>query len=318
MGKYPIGSGEAAMNRRRRVAAIVNRAAGAGENHSVEGTRSAIETAFADQGIDAEIAILESSEIVEHAIRARNRASRGEIDAVVVGGGDGTIRSVAHVLAGTGLPLAILPLGTMNHFAKDLDIPVDLSAAMRVLAGFCERSVDLGEVNGEVFVNNSSIGIYPNMVVDRERRRADEGWAKWTAMLFAILRTFRRFPRMRLVLDADEVEMARRTPCVFVANNEYDMNFLSLGRKQLDEGSLYLYVAKPQTPFAFLWFVIRAGLGFAIRRRDLDLIRVREATIRSGANRLLVALDGEVRAMSTPLRYRVRPAALRVIVPAPG
>jgi hypothetical protein len=97
-------------------------------------------------------------------------AKRGEIDAVVVGGGDGSVRTVASVLADTGVPLGVLPLGTLNHFARDLGIPLDVEAAAETIAKGDVRVVDLAKANGEIFINNASIGIYPYLVIARERQ----------------------------------------------------------------------------------------------------------------------------------------------------
>jgi diacylglycerol kinase family enzyme len=91
------------------------------------------------------------------------------------------------VLTGTGVPLGILPLGTLNHFAQDLDIPSDIEGAVDVISAACARQVDVAEVNGHVFINNSSIGIYPFLVLNRERRRRNEGRAKWIATGLAVL-----------------------------------------------------------------------------------------------------------------------------------
>ena len=126
--------------------------------------------------------------------RSGRSQKRGETDAIVVGGGDGSIRTLASVLAGTDVPLGVLPLGTLNHFAKDLGIPLQVEEAAAIIAAGRTRVVDLAEVNGETFINNSSIGIYPYMVIDRERRRARHKLAKWMAMVPAFFRMLRHFP----------------------------------------------------------------------------------------------------------------------------
>jgi len=154
-----------------RVAVLLNQAAGTivcGDGRSLGET---IEAAFAKRGVAATLEFLPGTELKAHAERAMEQAKTNSIDAVVVGGGDGSIASVAGVLADTEIPLGILPLGTLNHFAKDLGIPLQVEQAADVIADGFVRSVDLGEVNGESFINNSSIGIYPYLVVDRERLR---------------------------------------------------------------------------------------------------------------------------------------------------
>jgi diacylglycerol kinase family enzyme len=295
---------------RRRVAAIVNAGAGTVETAATTGER--IADLGAGRGLTIHVETVEGVEIEAAARRALAEARAGNLDIIAVGGGDGTIRTVASVLADTGVPLAILPLGTLNHFAKDLGIPGDLQAAVALIAEGEVRPVDAGEVNGRLFINNSSIGLYPYMVADRERRRAEVGMSKRAAMLLAALRVARRFPRRRLLVRTESVARPYRTACLFVGNNEYDMRFASLGRTQLDGGRLHLYITKPVTALAFLWFALKAGLG--LKLPELDHWQAASAEILSRASRLPVALDGEIEMLFPPLAYRLRPGALQVIV----
>jgi diacylglycerol kinase family enzyme len=298
--------------RRRRVLAIVN----AGAGTVVVGGR-AIEEAIAEIGANSGLAItvepVDGDSIERAARRGLEAARDGRFDVIAVGGGDGTIRGAATLFADTGVPLAILPLGTLNHFARDVGIPGDLAAAVGLIATGEVRAVDAGEVNGLLFINNSSIGIYPYMVADRERRRARTGQSKWSAMVLAAIRVARRFPHRRLSVRTGGREKPYRTACLFVGNNEYDMKFASLGRRHLDGGRLHVYVTRPVTPLAFLWFALKAGLG--LRLPELDRWQVESAEITTATSRLPVALDGEVEMLSPPLHYRTRPGALRIIVP---
>ena len=247
---------------------------------------------------------------------ALKSAKAGEIDAIVVGGGDGSIRTVAGVLAGSGVPLGILPLGTLNHFAKDLGIPLNLGEAAEVIAKGVQRAVDLAEVNGETFINNSSIGIYPYMVLDRERRRSHHKLAKWMAMVPALFRAARHFPRRRLALSAEGWTRPYRTPCLLIGNNEYGLEFPALGRRHhLDQGRLSVYVVKQRRAWGLFWMVWRMAFGKVSQARDVESFRLKDLEVRSKTSRLPVALDGEVEFMHPPLHYRTRPGALRVIVP---
>ena len=159
------------------------------------------------------------------------------------------------------------------------------------------------------------------MVIERERRRAHHRLAKWIAMVPAFFRMLRHFPRRRLRISAEDFARPYRTPCLFVGNNEYGMDLFTFGRRhRLDTGRLWFYVVKPRTPLEFFWMVCRLCFGHLDQTRDLDTFELTEAEINAKASRLPVALDGEVEIMPTPLRYRSRPRALRVIVPeaAPG
>lgn len=301
-----------------RVCVLLNAGGGSLQGADLAAEQARLARLFAARGLEAAIEVLEGNAILGRAREALERARRGELTAVVVGGGDGTLSGVAGVLAGTGVPLGILPLGTLNHFAKDLGVPIEIEAAADVIAAGNRRRVDIGEVNGEVFINNSSVGFYPHMVLERERRQS-EGWSKWPAMAIAFLRMMRRFPRRRLLICAEGDVAPCRTPFVFVGNNAYGTGLTTLGtRAHLDGGELCLYVARHRGPLGFIRLAFRAALGRLDEAREFDTWHLPAAEIRSRTSRLLVARDGEVQMMRTPLRYRIRPAALEVFAPEPS
>lgn len=236
-------------------------------------------------------------------------------DAVAVGGGDGSVNAAASALAGTKVPLGVLPLGTFNHFAKDLGIPMDLEAAADIIAHGRMASVDLGEVNGKVFVNNSSLGLYPHLVVARERAQR-HGIAKWAAAGVASLAMLWRLPRHRVRVHAEGWHETRRTPCLFIGNNPYDLDvFGSAKRSRLDSGMLYLCLVARPSRLALFKLALRALLGRLEAEQDLIQTQLPEATIVTRRRTIHVALDGESVLLESPLRYRIRPRALRVIVP---
>jgi diacylglycerol kinase family enzyme len=210
----------------------------------------------------------------------------------------------------------VLPLGTLNHFAKDLNIPLELGAAVdNIVAGAVSR-VDVGEVNGRVFLNNSSIGLYPQMVLRRDLQRK-HGRPKWIAFLSALFRTIKQYAAFRVYVTADGRRFTRRTPILFVGNNEYQIEGRSLGaRRCLDTGRLCLYVLHNTGPWGLFKFASRALIRRAWRVSDFDALQAVEIDVETKRKRLRVALDGEVRDMDTPLRYRIRSGALKIIVPA--
>jgi YegS/Rv2252/BmrU family lipid kinase len=299
-----------------KVIVVVNAAAGSTKSSDVEGLDSLLASTFERRGIEAELRFVEGDQIAATAKQALADAAEGAVDAIVVGGGDGTIRTVAAVFAGSGFAIGVLPLGTLNHFAKDLGIPADIAAAVDVIAAGHVRPVDLGSVNDAFFVNNSSIGMYPNMVIDRELQQKRGGLGKWSAMTLSLLRAIRRFRFRRLTICAEGTTALYRTPLLFVGNNEYDMNLLSLGRrKQLDVGKLYVYVTRSQTRLEFILLGLRAIFGGGRSAPNLDMLAVHSLEVRSSKRRILVALDGEVETMRTPLRYVAQPGALQVFAP---
>jgi diacylglycerol kinase family enzyme len=252
-------------------------------------------------------------ELVELAREAVSNGAR----AVVAGGGDGTVSAVASLLAGTEKPLGVLPLGTLNHFAKDLGVPLDLLGAARTCSEGRVARVDAAEVNGRIFVNNSSLGLYPRIVRRREKLRERLGSGKWAAFLRAAFAILRRYPFMRVRLKADGREVVRETPFVFIGNNEYLTESFHVGaRARLDAGCLSLYVAHRTGRLGLLRLAVRALFGRLAEAKDFDALRAQEIRVETHRpKRLHVAADGEVVVMTTPLNYRALPGALRVIVP---
>ncbi len=249
------------------------------------------------------------------AIAAATREAIGDyFSAVAIGGGDGTVGAAAGALAGTGIPLGVLPLGTLNHFAKDLGLPADLPGAARVVNSGRHRTVDLGEVNGRIFVNNSALGFYPRAV--RERQEHQHRLGKWLAMGLALLRLLWRFPRERLAVAADEARVSRPTPIFFVGNNRYETGLPpTWNRPALDRGELWVVLAPPGSRPHLLKLAAKAVLGRLEPQRDLDSFVTAAVRIDSPRPRLHVALDGEVCTLAPPLFYRTRPGALRVLAP---
>jgi diacylglycerol kinase family enzyme len=295
--------------------ALVNVMAGAIRSRSVAEVSERLRAAFAKHGISAEMHLVGGGELAGWAKSAAEKVAKGEADAVIAGGGDGTVRTIAAALIGSGIPLGILPFGTLNHFARDLGIPIYLSQAVETISTARVRTVDAGCVNGRVFVNNASIGAYPYLVLDRERRRKS-GLKKGAAMLFAGFKLLRFFPLRRLRLRVEGQSEIFRTPCLFVGNNKYRLEFFSLGRRErLDGGELWIYVAKQQTRLSLLWFTFRALVGLTQAERDLRIFAVKSAEIDSRRRRLNIAMDGEVEWLRPPLKFRIRPASLRVYAP---
>jgi diacylglycerol kinase family enzyme len=294
---------------------LLNSSAGTAAGKKRDDLRAALEAAFRKHAISASFEFVPGTGFRAAAQRAVKSAIAGEIDAIVAGGGDGTIHAVASAVAGTDIPLGIIPLGTLNHLAKDLGIPLAAEDAVAVISGGAHRSIDVGEVNGEIFTNNSSIGIYPYIVLDRDRRRKRQGLSKWPAMILAGLRALWNLPLRRLRIRAQDWQEACRSPCVFIGNNEYHLKGTSFGsRERLDGGELCLFVARQQSRLALLWLAVRCVAG-PVGQRDLRTVAATAVEVTSRRKRLLVAVDGEIRWMQTPLLFRTRPAALRVLAP---
>jgi diacylglycerol kinase family enzyme len=270
---------------------------------------------FAARGLAAEVTVAQDGD--ELARAARQALGRG-VETVVAGGGDGTMNAVAAHLVGTAATLGVLPLGTLNHFARDLRIPCGLDAAIRCVADGQAMRVDVGRVNDRVFLNNSSIGLYPAMVELRDRRQHERGWGKWQATVWASLQTLRSYPYVKVDVELDGTPRHRRTPFVFVGNNSYHLNGtgLDLGtRERLDGGELSLYLAPRSGRADVLLLPLQAWLGRLHRSRTFEAHRATQLRVDAPVPRLRVATDGETCLLETPLHYRIEPQALRVLAP---
>jgi YegS/Rv2252/BmrU family lipid kinase len=309
MGRAPTATtGCQRMNRR--TLAIINSASGSvNDKDAAERVRDLLQARELNWQVCAARDGEELSSLAES-------AAKSDADVVVAGGGDGTLNAVASRLAGTAKIFGVLPLGTLNHFAKDLNIPLELGAAVDNIAAGNTTAVDVGEVNGQIFLNNSSIGLYPRVVVQRDAQRK-YGRPKWLALISALFRALQQYVAFRVYVTADGKRFTRRTPILFVGNNEYQIEGRSLGaRRCLDSGRLCLYVLHNTGPWGLLKFACRALFRRAWRIKDFDALQARDVAVQIKGKKTRVAFDGEVAVMETPLRYRIREAALKVIVPA--
>jgi diacylglycerol kinase family enzyme len=291
---------------------LLNEKSGACASAMAAVNAGTIAAALAEAGIDAEVRCVPG---VDLQLEAKT-AGASDVDAVIAGGGDGTISAVAAALAGTETPLGVIPAGTLNHFAKDLGLPLDLVAAAQVIAAGRTARIDVGTVNSRVFINNSSLGVYARALVDRDATRSRWGWGKWPAMALAAARAFWRSPLLRVRLDTTEDSVSRKTPLVFVGNNRYRLDLFKVGaRDRLDGGELSLYVANVSTRWGMLKTIVRAALGQLEQDRDFENTYTKSVWIEARRKRRHVAIDGEVVRMAPPYHYRIWPGALRVFVP---
>jgi diacylglycerol kinase family enzyme len=292
------------------VPVIIN--AGAGNPH-VANRSQTLSALFLAGGVNADIRLARTGTEIETLIRA---AVAEHPRMLVVAGGDGTISTAAGALAGTEIVLGVLPFGTLNHFAKDLGIPLDLEASVQNIVENNVIAVDVGEVNGRIFINNSSLGLYPDIVRDRERQQTRLGRGKWRSFLWAWVAVLRRFPFLTVRIEVECTKRDFVTPLVFIGNNEYKMEGFEIGvRESLERGVLSVYIVKRAGRGALVRLSLAALLGRLQQARDFEALTATEFVIDTRHHHVLVAADGEVQRMKSPLHYRARPRSLRVIVP---
>ena len=290
------------------ICCILNERAGRAE----PGMPARVSSAFARHGLKPEF--LHTSRAGSISQLAR-RAVEGNYEIIVSVGGDGTANAIANVLVGSQVRLGILPLGTLNHFARDLKIPFELDAAVETIVNGGTKAVDVGEVNGVTFLNNSSVGLYPAIIRLREGlQRA--GYAKWLALIRASIAILVRFRILKLELSSkSEPPGQYRTALLFVGNNKYDMTLTTLGKRAtLDQGRLW--VMMPAALGRWRLFATALALIFTGEKpADLVSFESEALVVSSKRTRLKVAADGEILQLRSPLKYRIRPKSLLVIVP---
>ena len=245
-------------------------------------------------------------------LEVRRAVQRGDA-LVVAAGGDGTINAVVAQLVGSHTALGVLPIGTLNHFAKDAGIPADLPKAVEVLSSGRDQLVDTGEVNGQTFVNNSSIGLYPSLV---QRRQQYGQLKKPLATLLAALELLRWRRSLPVSLTIGPEMHTLRTPFIFVGNNDYQIGRSAfIGRNSLNSGTLCAYVIHQTGIWGLLRIAVRTLFGAGQSDRSLDEYGGSEIEARIPRPTVEVAYDGEVRAMQPPIVWRSRPGSLKVRLP---
>jgi diacylglycerol kinase family enzyme len=268
---------------------------------------------FAQRGISVDIfSTRQGRSIVDLA----NGAAQKNYDIIVAGGGDGTVSSVASVLVSyPKIRLGVLPLGTLNHFARDLNIPSNVSQAVDVICAGNSEAVDMGCVNDTYFVNNTSVGLYPAIVKLRENLQG-AGYGKWWAAVLASIRILSRFRRLELEVQLmDKAVVRRKTAMLFVGNNAYQTAAGDLGtRLSIQRGMLWINMSTSSTRLGLFMSVANLVLS---RGPTTDTLIFEASSLRVNSRKklLTVASDGEVLRLKPPLNYHILPKALTVIVP---
>ncbi|MGD0025738.1 MAG: diacylglycerol kinase family protein [Xanthobacteraceae bacterium] len=283
-----------------------------GHSVHVEEAKTHIAHIAREFGAEAEVIVTKRGYDISSLV-ARALADRPQT--VVAGGGDGTVNAVAGKLAGTVTALGVIPMGTLNHFAKDIGLPLNIEAAVRNLFTGKIAHVDVGEVNDRVFVNNSGVGFYPHFVRQREEQER-RGHVKQVTFMLALRSIVRRYFRLRIKLHLDQIEALEHvTPFLFVGNNRYQTSGLEIGtRSTLDSGRLWVCTAPSHGRRNFVGVALRTLLG-GDADEELNAFETEEIWVEPGTARVNVSIDGEVSVMDAPLHYKIRPRALSVLVP---
>lgn len=231
---------------------------------------------------------------------------------IIAAGGDGTVRTVASYMIGKHLPLGIIPLGTFNHLAKDLGYPDNLDECVNIIKNGHIKPIDVGQVNDYIFLNNSSIGLYPKAV--RYRRKIPL-FVKWIKTTLALALMLKNFPLYTVKFRANNKEGQIQTPLIFISNNLYKLNLLDFTKREtLNEGRLYLYINHAYTRAKFLTLIIYFFLFRTKKFLGLfEIMPVEHCELTFSKHKIDVAVDGEVITLNSPLIYRIISQQLLII-----
>ena len=286
---------------------------------------AALERALVSAGRAHRLWRVSGSSALRAAAREAVEAARAAQGVVVAAGGDGTVNLVVDAALGKSCPVGVLPQGTFNFFARTHGIPDDVDGAIRVLLDGSVRHVQVGLVNEHVFLVNASLGLYPQLIEDREAYyQSQAGRNRITALWAGLGTLLREHRQLRLQLEKDGGSLhTLRTPTVFVGNNRLQLERIGIAEAaDVDAGRLAVMALRPVGTWEMLGLLLRGALG---RLGDADQVlsfSAEELTVRParryGMARAKVAIDGEIAWVKTPLRFRVAPQRLPLVAPPPA
>lgn len=276
-----------------------------------ESTADKIESGLKKYSINPEIFLVD-----KHNFKSIiDKIYESNVDLIVGAGGDGTINSAAELCIKKNIPLGVIPLGTFNHFAKDLNIPLELEDSLKTIGQKNIHLIDVGKINDNIFLNNSSIGLYPKAVKKRDQEIEKLGGKKYWAMWRAMLRIFKKFPIIEANIASKEKQMSCKTPFIFVGNNRYKMDLFNLGsRERINEGKLNIYYPNTSDKYSVFKFLLSALFNRLDQEKDFTTLESESIIVDIKKRKIEVAYDGEVVSMSPPLKYEILQKKLKVFL----
>jgi diacylglycerol kinase family enzyme len=295
--------------------AVINAESGSVSGISADELCAEVKNRLSQVGIEATVRCEPPDGLSE----AMDQAGDSEAEVLVVGGGDGTVRHAARTAMEGEMALAVVPMGTMNIFARDLGLPMDWREAMDALGDADQQAVDTGQLNGMTFLCQSSIGLVPRLAEQREKVRSDSWLWSLLAMPRRIRQVWSTVRKKHLALDIDEKSVATKTWMAVVTNNLPDKPLaLMPQRTRLDQGVLAVHWAKVKTRLGLFWLVLSYVLNAMGINPQVQVQLGRQVNIQGYDGKLKIDLDGEIMELKPPLHYEIRPRSLRVLVPRAG
>jgi diacylglycerol kinase family enzyme len=290
------------------------------------GTREAIESTLKSAGRTGELIYCQPGELPLASARAAKQAL-AERSAIVAVGGDGTINAVAQAAHAVGCPIGVIPRGTFNYFARTHHLPLDVAEATAQMLTAQPIPVQVGAINEQVFLVNASVGLYPQLLEDREAWKSRFGRNRMVALGAAFATLMRTHNRLKLRIELGGVTRELRTLTLFVGNNRLQLEQVGVaehaaGAAPPESGRVTAVVLKPIGTLGMLRLMLSGALGSLGESDDIEHFEFEQMVVKPprvmSLRRMKVAYDGEVARMKPPLQFRVMPAPLYLLKPGPG
>lgn len=297
---------------RRKLCVILNRESGTLVTLGPDVVEQQLREVFEELGCEAKIRQVMGKDVESALTEARD----SDADAVIVGGGDGTVATAAHVFAKHDKTLGILPLGTFNLAARDVGMPLDLKEAARALVDAPAGQMDLLDVAGKLYMCVVVLGFYPALVMGQPEYHGS--WiVKSLRTFWDTMRSITTFPPLHLNLLTDGKVQSFRTRIALMANNDYeDMFGIIPKRRSLDAGYFTVYVSRHQSHFGLARSVLAWLFGRWKEDREITALRATDIEIQvRRRKRIPVMMDGELQKIPVPFHVKLLPKVLRVIAP---
>ncbi len=296
---------------------IFNYASGSGDGREA---RRAMEELLVARQRKHEFFVVEDPKRLQDIAKRAAEAAERDNGAVVVAGGDGTINAAAQATLPTGRPFGIVPQGTFNYTTRSHAIPLDPNEATLALLNARISPMQVGLVNDRVFLVNASVGLYPELLEDREEYKRRYGRYRSVAMWSGLMSLLREHEQLTLEIEHDHEREVVRTPALFIGNNALQLERAGLPEAEdVEQRRLAAVLVKQVGTAALLWLALRGALGQlggADRVRDFAFRRMSVQPQRPRGRALKVATDGEIHWLKPPITFSVAPRRLLLMVPA--
>ena len=293
---------------------------GGSGRHDVNAVQQTIQRTMAEAGRQHTVHVVTDASRLAAAARSAVKQAQARGGVVVAAGGDGTINALAHAALGSGCPFGVLPQGTFNYFARTHGIPTDTEDAVRLLLSARAHPVQVGQVNERIFLVNASVGLYPQLLEDREAFKQQYGRSRFIALISGLATLMRQHRQLHLRIERNDETRELRTPTLFVGNNLLQLQQIGLSEAEcLDRGMLAALAVRPVGTLSMFWLMLRGAFGRLGEAENVHTFAFRRIVVKPrwplGRRRMKIATDGEVMRMRPPLQFAVAAEPLMLIKP---